>query len=347
VLSAETATSPYAFSWDTSALTPGAYTLSAKAFDAAGNEADADSVAVTVAGDTTAPTVTLTAPAGNATASGTVVVSASATDNVQVTRVEIYLDGALVLTSNQNSVSYNWKTAAESNGSHVLSAKAYDAGGNEGRSTEATVTVFNDTVTPAVSINQVETPSTETAQALSGLVSDNHEVATVTVQVGSGPAVAALFSAGQWSFPLTGLTVGGNPITVRATDISGNSSSATTSIVVEEPAVSTPEPIIPEPITPEPITPEPITPEPITPEPITPEPITPEPITPEPITPEPITPEPITPEPITPEPITPEPITPEPITPGPITPEPITPVPTTPVPTTPVPTTPVGSGSSR
>ncbi len=46
-------------------------------------------------GDTQAPATAITAPANGATVSGTVSVTASASDNVGVTRVEFFLDGVL------------------------------------------------------------------------------------------------------------------------------------------------------------------------------------------------------------------------------------------------------------
>jgi len=94
--------------------------------------------------DTTPPTTSVTAPANGATVSGTVTISATASDNVGVTKMEIYIDGALK-TSNTNlaSISYSWNTTTYSNGSHAIVSKAYDAAGNVGSSTTVTVTVSN------------------------------------------------------------------------------------------------------------------------------------------------------------------------------------------------------------
>jgi len=96
--------------------------------------------------DTTPPTVTMTAPAANATLSGTVSVSATATDNVGVTSVQFLLDGAALgaaLTTAPYSVS--WDTTTASNGAHTLSAQATDAAGNVGTATGVSVTVSNTT----------------------------------------------------------------------------------------------------------------------------------------------------------------------------------------------------------
>ena len=56
-LGAEDTTAPYEASWNTAALANGAHTLTAVARDAAGHQTTAAAVTVTVANDTTAPTV--------------------------------------------------------------------------------------------------------------------------------------------------------------------------------------------------------------------------------------------------------------------------------------------------
>src|SRR5439155_13038269 len=76
-LGAEDTTSPYSVTWDTATATPGAHTLTAVARDAAGNTATSAPVSLTVVPDTTPPAAPVTAPAGGATVSGTVTVTAS------------------------------------------------------------------------------------------------------------------------------------------------------------------------------------------------------------------------------------------------------------------------------
>jgi hypothetical protein len=94
-------------------------------------------------GDTQAPAVSITAPAAGTTVSGTTTVSATASDNVGVTKVEFYLDGSLQSTDTTSPYSWSWNTTSATNGSHSLTAKAYDAAGNVGTSSAVTVTVTN------------------------------------------------------------------------------------------------------------------------------------------------------------------------------------------------------------
>lgn len=93
--------------------------------------------------DTTAPTVSITAPTSGATVSGTVSVTANASDNVGVTKVEFYVDGVLASTDTTSPYSFSWDTTTASNASHSLTAKAYDAAANVGTSAAVSVTVNN------------------------------------------------------------------------------------------------------------------------------------------------------------------------------------------------------------
>src|SRR5205085_4201796 len=93
--------------------------------------------------DTTSPTTSITAPGHGATVTGTVTVSASTSDNVGVTKVEIYIDSVLKSTQTAAPYNYSWNTTAYTNGSHTIFSKAYDAAGNVGTSGTITVTVSN------------------------------------------------------------------------------------------------------------------------------------------------------------------------------------------------------------
>jgi hypothetical protein len=103
------------------------------------------SVALTTsAGDTTPPSTSVTAPANGATVSSTVNVTATASDNIGVTKMEIYIDGTLKASNTSaTSLTYSWNTTTAANGSHTIVSKAYDAAGNVGTSATISVTVSN------------------------------------------------------------------------------------------------------------------------------------------------------------------------------------------------------------
>jgi hypothetical protein len=94
-------------------------------------------------GDTTAPTVS----ASESGASGTITLSATASDNVGVSKVEFYVDGALKGTDTTAAYSMTLDSTTLANGSHTLTAKAYDAAGNVATSSAVAFSVSN-TVAP-------------------------------------------------------------------------------------------------------------------------------------------------------------------------------------------------------
>jgi len=102
------------------------------------------SLLVTVPADPNPPTTSITAPTDGSTVSGTTTVMATASDDVGVARIELYIDGALTASNTGSTqLSYAWDTTSVANGSHVLASKAYDAEGNPGVSPTVTVTVSN------------------------------------------------------------------------------------------------------------------------------------------------------------------------------------------------------------
>jgi hypothetical protein len=96
-----------------------------------------------VGADVTPPLTQITAPTNGATVSSTVTVTATATDNVGVTSIQIYIDGTQVASGATSPLNYSWNTANATNGTHTIFSKASDAAGNIGTSTTITVTVNN------------------------------------------------------------------------------------------------------------------------------------------------------------------------------------------------------------
>jgi chitinase len=95
-------------------------------------------------GDTTPPAVSLSSPAGGATLSGTVTVSATASDAGGVASVTFLVDGAAVGGADTSApYSVSWNTTTVGNGSHSLAARAVDAAGNSATSAAVSVNVNN------------------------------------------------------------------------------------------------------------------------------------------------------------------------------------------------------------
>ncbi len=134
---------PYQISWDSTAYSNGPHTISAVATDTSGNTANT-SIIVNVLNDLSPPTVNLTAPANNATVSGSINVSANASDDVAIANVQFKLDGANLSTADTTApYQVNWATTSATNGTHSLTAVATDSSGKQTTSATITVTVNN------------------------------------------------------------------------------------------------------------------------------------------------------------------------------------------------------------
>ena len=104
------------------------------------------------AADTTKPTVAIASPTGGILA-GLVPVAVSASDNVGVTRVDLYAGGTLIATDNIPPYSFSWDTNKFANSGYALSAYAYDAAGNAATSAPVAVTVSNVAASTGSSLN--------------------------------------------------------------------------------------------------------------------------------------------------------------------------------------------------
>ncbi len=228
--------SPFSYNWNTVAETNGSHSLVAKAFDAAGNNASA-SITVTVSNsvpDATLPTVSLTAPANGATVSGTTSVNATASDNVGVARVEFSVDGVLRNSDTTNPYSYSWNTTAETNASHTLLARAYDAAGNSA-SVSVTVTVSNvsagDTTVPTISVsNPANGSKVYGTVSVSANASDNVGVSRVEFYIDGSLKTTDTTSPYSYSWNTKTASYGSHSVSARAYDAAGNNAAGSVSV---------------------------------------------------------------------------------------------------------------------
>jgi hypothetical protein len=136
---------PFAFDWDTAALTAGNHTVAATASSKAGTTATS-SQAVTVDNSPPPFGVAVTAPTSG-TVSGTVNITASASDDKPGTRVDFMVDGTKIGSDTTAPYSFPWNTApgdgSTPDGSHELAVVATDSSGLSTTSAIRTVTVAN------------------------------------------------------------------------------------------------------------------------------------------------------------------------------------------------------------
>jgi hypothetical protein len=107
--------------------------------------------------DTTPPTVS----ASEAGTSGTITLNATASDNVGVTNVEFYIDGVLKGSDSSSPYSIGFDSRTIADGTHSLTAKAYDAAGLSTTSAPVSFSVSNVIVEPpSTQFNEAESNGT-------------------------------------------------------------------------------------------------------------------------------------------------------------------------------------------
>jgi hypothetical protein len=93
--------------------------------------------------DKTSPAVSISSPNNNATVSGNLTVSGSASDNVGVSKVQLRVDGQLVTTDSASPYNFVLDTTKYTDGQHTIYLRAYDAADNQGQSATVTVNMAN------------------------------------------------------------------------------------------------------------------------------------------------------------------------------------------------------------
>jgi hypothetical protein len=179
-----------------SALSDGTYTAQAKQSDAAGNTGSSSANTFTV--DTTAPAVTLTAPATGAITNSTTPTfsgaAGTASGDSSTVTVHVYngtgTGGTLLQTLTTTRSSGTWTVNASpalSDGTYTAQAQQTDAAGNTGSSSANTFTI--DTTAPAVTITSpaIGSSTSNTTPAFSGTAGTaTGDSTTVTVHVYDG-----------------------------------------------------------------------------------------------------------------------------------------------------------------
>ncbi|MCX7942867.1 MAG: Ig-like domain-containing protein [Dictyoglomaceae bacterium] len=115
--------------------------------------------------DTILPQISIIYPINEQKVSGTIIIHIQASDNVEVVKIEIFIDGNKVAEDKQSQYEYSWNTDnLQYNSQHIIFAKAYDNAGNVGISNTVVVNI-GDTQAP-----QVVIINPQNGQAVSGSV---------------------------------------------------------------------------------------------------------------------------------------------------------------------------------
>uniref|UniRef100_A0A6S6M1H7 Fibronectin type-III domain-containing protein n=1 Tax=Citrifermentans bremense TaxID=60035 RepID=A0A6S6M1H7_9BACT len=228
-----TAPAAGATTWKTSAPTSftfaatGSRTAYAWSKDASGKVSTAKTALVnittatttTTTGDTTAPVVSIAKPVAGSTVSGIATISANATDNVGVKKVEYYVNGVLRITSTTAPWTITWGTTNYPNGPNTVMVKAYDAAGNVGQSS-VTVNVMNDKTAPTINVaSPVSYYMNSGTLYLKASAADNVAVTKLQVYVDN---VLVLSTSSSSINTSKYVTIGRHAVTFKAYDAANN-----------------------------------------------------------------------------------------------------------------------------
>jgi hypothetical protein len=189
-------------------------------------------------GDLIIPTVSasVTGTGGNIT------LSATASDDKAVTKVEFYVDGNLIAGTDVTPYSATLDSTQLSNGSHSLVAWAYDASNNIGKSAPVTFTTSNtiiDTAAPVVSASVTGSAGSIT---LNATATDNVGVTKVEFYVDGGLAGSKPAAPYTLAYDSTRLTKGSHSLVTKAYDAANNIGSSSAFAFTIDNTAGTPAP---------------------------------------------------------------------------------------------------------
>ena len=187
-----------------------------------------------VASDSVAPVISASVP--SSTIKGITTVSATASDNVGVVRVELYAGGALVASDTASPYSFSWDSSSRADGATTLVLKAYDAAGNVA-STTLNVTVANsaaaaDTIAPAVTIGNPASGAIVNGNVgVTVSASDNVGVTATSLYI-DGALKASGNGALNYSWNTKKSSSGLHTVSAVARDAAGNTKTETVQVTV-------------------------------------------------------------------------------------------------------------------
>ncbi|MGB6898577.1 MAG: immunoglobulin domain-containing protein [Candidatus Acidiferrum sp.] len=204
--------------------------------NAAGNLATSGDFTFTTASgsDTTPPTVSISSPASGAIASGTITLTATASDNVGVAGVQFQVDN---VNSGADDTVAPYTLALDttklSNGNHSLTAVASDAAGNHTTSAAVSITVVNLPVITSQPASQ-----TVTVGQTATFVVAATGAAPLTYQWKKNGTSISGATASSYTTPATISANNGSTFQVVVSNAAGSTPSATVTLTVDTAAVA-------------------------------------------------------------------------------------------------------------
>lgn len=227
---------PYSLEVPITSADNGSLEFSARAYDFKGLEASSAVFAVTVDIDEIPPTVSLSRSPGSLTAPGSITLSATASDNKGVAKVEFFNGTTLLGEDTSSPYSFNVTYSASYNNTDSFTARAVDIDGNTATSSAVTATIDIDITPPTVSLTASSASFTAPATlTLTATASDNRAVARVEFYRGSTLLVSDTTAPYSHSLSLTAPDNGNLSFSAIAFDARNNQGQDTETVSVAIP----------------------------------------------------------------------------------------------------------------
>ena len=204
--------------------------------------------------DLTPPTVSITDPTDTQVIGGTYTLSANATDDIAMDRVEFYRGGSTLIGTDSTPpqpFTFGWNTTLVTEGAYSLTAVAYDTSTNNTTSTAINVTVDNTNPTATITNPIPSELIPETTYNITGTADDaNFSEYTLEYEasaapgvwndIGANPRTTAVVAGTLGTWDTTPLNDDTYTIRLITTDDATNSTAATVTVTVDstKPTVS-------------------------------------------------------------------------------------------------------------
>ncbi|TRX53138.1 S8 family serine peptidase [Thalassomonas sp. M1454] len=190
--------------------------------------------------DQVAPVATVTSPVENSSNNATIEILVSATDNVGVNKVELYIEGTLIGTDNSAPFSFVYDSSSHVNQEVAIEAKAFDAENNIGSSGIHWIYFDNtpepepaDTQAPTVTItNFVDGSSISSNTTFNVRATDNKGVIKTELFIDGQLKSQTSSGVLDYSWNVRKVNAGSHQIVTKAYDAAGNSAQETYSVNV-------------------------------------------------------------------------------------------------------------------
>lgn len=199
---------------------------------------DADEAAPPTGPVDAPPSVSIVSPVEGATVAGTIMISASASDDAGIARVDFFVDGSLIGSDTAGPYEILWDSASLNDGNHTITATAVDTA-SQAKSSSVSVAVDNVNDPPAANAGADQTAYVGAAVSFDGSKStDDRGIVSYVWNFGDGAAASGVTVSHAY------IAAGTYTVTLTVTDGGGLSASDTATVTISNPPAQATQAIV-------------------------------------------------------------------------------------------------------